>query len=241
MIGCHSLPPGDITAIRTLPDRPRATTVYLLRGWRDLWSEGIDQLAQEMREHHLHAQVFRAAQWTDLVKVLSDRDTESASPLPLVLIGFSYGADDAIQIAQELQKHHLSVDLLITIDPVTPPPVPSNVKLCYNYYQSNGFWDVFPWLRGIPLKSNDSGKLVNIDIRKDRTDLLERNTAHSNIAANPKLQDEIVRRVLDAFGDKLSARRPFDRADPRALLGARPADGAQGAAQDRPRRQLSSP
>ena len=84
----------------------------------------------------------------------------------------------------------MTVDLLVTIDPVTPPPVPPNVRRCYNLFQSNGIWDVFPWLRGIPLRPQrpGAGELKNMDLRRDRPDLLEQDTSHATIAANPKIK-----------------------------------------------------
>src|SRR5579863_2616309 len=150
-VGCHPLPPGELSAVRPISDASREVNVYLLRGWRDLWSEGVDQLAGELRQSGVRAEVFRAVQWRDLAHSIEDRFPRSLHPEPLVLIGFSYGADDAIQVARHLNTTHQSVDLLVTIDPVTPPPVPANVKACYNYFQTNGVWDIFPWLRGVPL------------------------------------------------------------------------------------------
>jgi pimeloyl-ACP methyl ester carboxylesterase len=193
--GCHPLPAGDVAAVNGRVPSRRTGEVFLLRGWRDLYSAGIDDLAAELDRAGVNARVYRDAQWRDLAEALSRRDPSS----PLILIGFSYGADDAIEIARRLQDAGESVNLLITIDPVTPSPVPANVRLCYDYFQTNGVWDIFPWLRGIPLKSDGVVKLINVDIRAQRPDLLEPDTAHSNIAANPKLHREIVRLVLTTW------------------------------------------
>ena len=99
----------------------------------------------------------------------------------------------AIEVSRRL---HQPIDLLIAIDPVTPPIVPGNVRMCYDFYETNGFWDVFPWLRGIALNSDAKSNLVNIDLRKQREDLIESDTAHSNIAGNVKLHREIIKMVL---------------------------------------------
>ncbi len=116
---------------------------------------------------------------------------------PLVLIGFSYGADDVIRISRRLEKLDKTVDLLITIDPVTPPRVPANVRSSVNYYQSNGLADALPWLRGVALTSDDpSTPLVNADLRKTRKDLLQPDTSHATIAGHAKLHAEIVRQVV---------------------------------------------
>jgi pimeloyl-ACP methyl ester carboxylesterase len=158
----------------------------------------MDQLADQVARAGIDTHVYRENQWTALERAI-DRKQRSDSPArPLVLIGFSYGADDVLRIAQDLGRDGIDVDLLITIDPVTPPPVPGNVRRCYNYFQSNGIWDLFPWLRGIPLRTSRPGQLINVDLRRDRRDLLEPNTSHATIAANPKLQREIVARVIEA-------------------------------------------
>lgn len=195
--GCHALAPGDVAVLRPVSNGVREGNVCLIRGWRDLYSEGMDRLAGELRERGVAAEVFREVQWTDLAGALKQQYAINTDHDPLVLIGFSYGADDALWVADELQKRGLAVDLLITIDPVTPPPVPANVVACFNYFETNGPWDAFPWLRGVPLKAVGVGRLVNVDIRRTRRDLLEPDTSHSNIAANPKLHREIVARVLD--------------------------------------------
>jgi pimeloyl-ACP methyl ester carboxylesterase len=197
-VGCHALAPGDVGVLRPVSSGARAGNVCLIRGWRDLYSAGIDRLADDLRERGVAAHVFRDEQWPDLADALKSQYAINTDHDPLILIGFSYGADDALRVADELQKRGLAVDLLVTIDPVTPPAVPANVVTCLNFYETHSFWDVFPWLRGVPLKAVGIGRLVNVDIRRTRRDLLEPNTAHSNIAANPKLRLEIIARVVEA-------------------------------------------
>jgi hypothetical protein len=195
--GCHPLPPGSLDQVRTVSNESRCT-VYLIRGWRDVYSEGIDQLANELEQAHVNAPVFRASQWRELSIAIAHQHRDQARSDPLILLGFSYGADDVLRIAHELKPKDVSVELLVTIDPVTPPTVPANVKQCINYYQPNGVWDIFPWLRGIPLKADSATtRLLNQNLRSDRKDLLAPNTSHATIAANPKLHREIVQRILE--------------------------------------------
>lgn len=197
VVGCHPLPSGSLEAAGSDSHLRCRGNVFLVRGWRDLWSGGIDVLANEIRSEGMNAQVYRDSQWHELVGSITRHDRSNSALRPLVLIGFSYGADDVLRIAERLDRDHIPVDLLITIDPVTPPPVPGNVGVCYNYYQTNGIWDVFPWLRGIPLKASRPGQLMNVDIRRNRPDLLEPNLSHATIAADPKLHREIVARVME--------------------------------------------
>jgi hypothetical protein len=122
-----------------------------------------------------------------------------------------------IRIARQLNARSIPVDLLITIDPVTPPAVPPNVRRCLNYYQSNGVWDIFPWFRGIPLAAAPDGPaIVNQNLRTDRRDLLEPGTSHQTIAANGKLHREIMARVMEAC-----------LADPPLYTSAPPRDNAR--------------
>jgi hypothetical protein len=199
--GCQPLPPGSLSAVQNVGPRGPIDRVYLIRGWRDLWSRGIDELAAKLERRGIEATVFRAEQWRDLSAALRTR-YQAAAHAPLILIGFSYGADDVLRVAEELERSGVAVDLAVTIDPVTPPPVPTNVRRCYNLFQTNGVWDVFPWLRGIPLRQRvvGSGALINVDIRKDRPDLLEPDTSHANIAANAKVHHEIMMQALTVLG-----------------------------------------
>jgi hypothetical protein len=195
MGGCQPLPPGRLNVVAAASAARRVGHVYLLRGWRDLYSQGINRLAGEIKDAGIDAEAFRAAQWRQLAAAIINRNPPHSSE-PLVLVGFSYGADDVLRIAEELLRHGITVDLAITIDPVTPPPVPLNIRACYNFFETNGIWDALPWLRGIPLHSAGAGRVINVDIRRDRPDLLEPDTSHANIAGNPKIHRVMIEKVL---------------------------------------------
>lgn len=195
-VGCHALSLGRIEAVRPVSSTARRGKVYLVRGWRDLYSAGMDRLADELSASGVDANAYRDEQWQDLEAAIAITYRREPTHDPLVLIGFSYGADDVLKMAREFQNDGIVCDAVITIDPVTPPLVPENVRVCYNFFQTNGIWDLFPWLRGVPLQSQVRGNLMNIDLRKDHPELLEPNTAHSTIAANPKVHRAIIDRVL---------------------------------------------
>jgi pimeloyl-ACP methyl ester carboxylesterase len=186
--GCTRLSPGQFT-----PNNP--LKICLIRGYLDWYSTGIDQLTTDLQKDGFNAEAFREEQWGDLADDLANHPQK-----PLILIGFSYGADDVILIARRLNDQHLPVDLLITIDPVTPAGIPANVKQCVNFYEPNGFWDIFPWLRGIPV---NGGENINVRVRPD---LVEPDTSHATIAGNEKIHREI-RDLIPHFLAALRARR----------------------------------
>jgi pimeloyl-ACP methyl ester carboxylesterase len=188
--------PGDLAAVQPYSDRPLAGNAYLLRGFLGIWSTGIDNLGRKIEASGIRAHVYQEDQWRTLCAEIVRKYRGVGDPEPLVLIGHSYGADDALKIAKELQQHRIRVDLIVTLDPVTPPQVPTNVRLCYNIYQSN-LLDGLPFFRGVPLEpaSHQVRNLVNVNLRTHRRDLLLPDTDHFNIEKNPRVHREVVTRV----------------------------------------------
>jgi hypothetical protein len=197
LLGCSAMTPGPMTAVRPVSTAPRAGNVYLLRGWIGIFSTGIDSLGQKVTAAGLHGQVFQEDQWRELAATIAQKYKAVRDPEPLVLVGHSYGADDIVRISRELDAHGIPVDLLVTIDPTTPPRVPKNVRLCYNLYQSN-LLDAMPFLRGIPLEAEPDfrGRLHNVNIRIDRPDLVDGKVDHFNIEKKDTIHRETLRHIL---------------------------------------------
>lgn len=193
--------PGNVNAISPVTDTrtPRVGNVLLLRGWIGIFSTGIDSLGEKVNKAGMHGEVFQTDQWSTLASTIRAKYKELDVHEPIVLVGHSYGADDVIRIARELSKDDIKVDLLVTLDPVTPPRVPVNVKHAYNLYQSNGALDSLPWLRGIPLEKEpgSTGRVDNLNIRTDRTDLLEPGLDHFNIEKKQKIHDDVLARLKE--------------------------------------------
>lgn len=198
LAGCKSMTPGSLDRVQPVSDKPLAGNVYLLRGFIGIWSYGIDHLSTKIDASGIRASVFQEDQWNRLGKQIIRQYRNTPDHEPLVLIGHSYGADDTLRIARMLQEENIKVDLIITLDPVTPPKVPSNVRLCYNIYQSNVL-DSLPFFRGVALEAEDPAakNLVNVNIRTERTDLLEDDTDHFNIEKNARVHEEVVRKLRE--------------------------------------------
>jgi hypothetical protein len=195
--GCSAMTPGPMEAVQPASTAARAGNVYLLRGWIGIFSTGIDNLGIKVNQAGVHGQVFQEDQWRELAATIIEKYKDVKDPEPLILVGHSYGADDIVNIARELNKEHVPVDLLVTIDPTTPPPVPANVRMCYNLYQPN-LLDGMPFLRGIALKADPDfkGKLQNVNIRAERKDLLEGDVNHFNIEKKDKIHQETIKQIL---------------------------------------------
>jgi hypothetical protein len=203
MTGCLGLQlgtmkQGDMGWVSTNTTEPRAGHVYLIRGFIGLFSYGIDRMTEKVAGTGVAANVFQEDQTAVLGATICEKYKSQKNHEPLVLIGHSLGADDAVIISKMLEKEGIPVDLLITVDPTKPPKVPGNVKLCYNYYQPSVF-DGTGILRGIPLELEPGAKttLYNLNIRGERKDLLEWDTNHVNIDKNTKIHAEVVKHVME--------------------------------------------
>jgi hypothetical protein len=156
--------------------------VLLLRGWLAVFSGGLDHLADELRARGINAEVRRHLYWTTAVSEIL-RDRAAGKTGPLILVGHSQGGNDAIEIARALQISNVPVDLVITLAPYLPKPVPANVGRAINYYQGGGW--------GSPLTPDAGfrGKLANFDLAADPS------IFHFNIDKNDRIQAEILREI----------------------------------------------
>lgn len=197
MVGCSSMKGGSVAKVAPITDNERVGSVYLFRGWIGIFSTGIDSLGKQLNEQGLHAQIFQDTQAGALADAMIKKYENVPDHEPIVLIGHSYGADDVIYVTRRLAEHDIHVDLVITLDPVTPGKVPSNASFVYNLYQPSAL-DGLPFLRGIPLTPDGAGpaKLLNVNVRKDRPDLIPGGVDHFNIEKKPEIHREIIAQVM---------------------------------------------
>jgi hypothetical protein len=219
--GC-SIPvvnPGDLAAVRPASSAPRAGNVYLVRGWLGVFSTGIDTLGEKIKDVGLHDEVYQEAQWRDLAAAIVRKYQGVKNPEPLVLVGHSYGADDVIAIAREVEKANVTVDLLITLDATSPPPVPANVRHCYNLYQTN-LLDALPVMRGVALRADPDfkGELDNVDIRATRKDLVDSDLNHFTIEKKDKIHQDAIKQILAVCPPRAQWAAGREQGRPSALL-----------------------
>ena len=145
------------------------TRVYLLRGWFGVFSVGIDKMAEDLRAKGVKAEAIGHLEWkATAAKIASDRAAGARDAL--VLVGHSQGGNNVIDIARDLEKQAVPVDLLVTISPFLQDPVPANVVRAINYYQSPGWGSPLvadPGFKGVLSNINVAGELgilhINID------------------------------------------------------------------------------
>jgi len=175
LTGCMDITgrgPAPLARVVT-PSEPqtysRVGQVYCMRGWLGIFSTGMDTLAEKIdKEVGAPAVSVANEEWYTLREWIVAKHQEGKINEPLVLLGHSYGADDMIRVAKFIQDKGITVDLMILLDPVTPPAIPTNVKRCLVIYKSRPATDWYPAWRGVPTEAEDPKitMLTNIDLRK---------------------------------------------------------------------------
>lgn len=156
--------------------------VILLRGWFGVFSTGLDGVASELKAHGVDAEVAGHLSWqNEVTEILRERAAGRAGPL--ILIGHSQGANNAIDMARALASSHVNVDLLITLSPFMQNRVPGNVVKAINYYQAPG------WGQALEAEPGFHGKLINVNLADDPT------ISHIGIDKSTKIQTEILREI----------------------------------------------
>lgn len=179
---CRSL--SLILLILLLPATAQANRyagdVFLLRGFADVFSRGLDEIGEKLKTEGIEAQVISHRSWeTALRTIIANQEKHGRKPV--VLIGHSLGANAVIQIAEELKKRRIRVNYLVTFAATNPQPVPSNVGKATNFYFATDGW-------GLPLRAGPGfrGQLKNIDFSKSET------VGHFNIDEQERLQRQVI-------------------------------------------------
>lgn len=176
-------------AVKPAEIAPQAD-VYLLRGGLGVFSLGLDALADKMNDEGFTTHVHLHLYWRSVAGSIRNRCVQT----PIVLVGHSYGADDVIKIASQLEMWGITVDLLVTLDPVLPAPIPKNVRHSVNLYCAKGFMGFVPIWRGVPVygeNGNLVGNVENIDVR-NRPDIAEPGVSHGTIDDSPLIHQHIL-------------------------------------------------
>jgi hypothetical protein len=205
LTGCGSNTPGRMEWVQPLTTgTPRVGTVYCIRGWKGVFSWGIDEMAQKLNEQGVHAYVYMPEQYPELAEKMVEEYKKSPNHEPICFIGHSRGVDSSIIISRELEKAGVPVDLIICLDSVDEKVLPANVKLCHNFWMP-GFFYGTNLFRGIPLEQEpgSTGTLYNINLNeKEGEPWHEFGMYHIDMDKRPKLQKHIIELILETCPER---------------------------------------
>ena len=186
---------------RSSAPRHTGTHVYLLRGFMDIFSTGMDDLGVKMNRRGIRASVHNHGEFISLAEEIGARHRQGVRE-NVVIIGHSLGANDAFRMADRLGDFGITVPLIITYDPTAPMTVGRNVSRVVNFYSSTNGWGT-----SIGRGAGFRGSLSNIDL-SGRGDI-----GHTDIDKSPTLHSQSIGYVQSIGG---GSRAASAKAEPKA-------------------------
>ena len=110
--------------------------VYVLNGLFNI-SPGLEELAGKIRRNGIPTTVDSHSRWRALAAE-AIAQYRSGRLRSIAIIGHSMGGAAALDMAAELGRTGIPVDLVAAIDPFQPPTVPANVRRTVNFYVPGG-------------------------------------------------------------------------------------------------------
>ena len=161
--------------------------VYLVRGIGNVFSLGMDSLADKLRTQGIRESVSNHLRWSRLAEKIAAEYKSNKRLAPIVIIGHSLGGNAALRIATKLGKAGVPVRLLVIFDATNATPVSANVSEAINFYYPSGRGDALSPGQGF------KGKILNDDL-KDLPGL-----KHMNMDESATLHSRVVAKVLRIF------------------------------------------
>jgi hypothetical protein len=163
---------------------PRAH-VYLLRGLLNIFSLGMDNLAEKIQRHGIHATVHNHTEW----QTLADNAAaayHAGKEGPIIIVGHSLGADAVMQMSAYLGRKGVPVALAVPFDARGSYATSRNVRRLLNLTHAGyGYMS-----RGAGFQ----GSLSNVDVSRDGS------IDHLNIDKSARLHTQVLAAILEVVG-----------------------------------------
>jgi pimeloyl-ACP methyl ester carboxylesterase len=178
MLALGSMPAAAQSTAGTAQARAH---VYLLRGLMNIFSLGMDSLAEELDKRGVHTTVSNHSEWPSLADQATS-NYKAGKEDPIILIGHSLGADAVMQMAAYLNRKKIPVALVVPFDGTASFSTPANVGRLVNLTQRK-----YAYMRPGP---GFHGSLANVDVSSDPS------IDHINIDKSPRLHTRAISEVL---------------------------------------------
>lgn len=177
-----------------LKSKPKLKTgqVYLIRGFANIFSTGLDTLGKQLAADGVKAEVLSLPNTDLFARKIAEKYRASKDARPIVLVGHSLGADMTFALARALEPMKIPVALIISFDPTGKGPVSGNVKKALNFYTGGENL----WSPVTPMPSF-KGDLANINLRQGDTAI--KGIGHFNIDKNPGLHERTIKEIKTAL------------------------------------------
>jgi hypothetical protein len=158
--------------------RSSAPQVYLMRGFLNVFSYGMDSLAAELRGVGISATVGSYSEWQSAAREIA-ANYKAGRRGPIVLVGHSFGADAVMDMGQYLGE------LIVPFDGTYPHAASANVAHVLNIYRSAD--------AKITRGPGFRGEITNYPVGDD-------GVGHTNIDKVPRLHSMVINKIRGTRG-----------------------------------------
>jgi pimeloyl-ACP methyl ester carboxylesterase len=161
--------------------------VYLFRGLANIFSLGMDELADKLSAKGIRESVINHSVWPKLADEIIVEYKSNKRLAPIVIVGHSLGGNAALLMAAKLGEAKVPVRLLVIFDATNARPVTANVREAINFYVPGRNTSRY----GNSLKPGPGfkGRIQNEDLKAFPT------LTHMNVDESAALHERVVKKV----------------------------------------------
>jgi hypothetical protein len=168
--------------------------VFLMRGFANVFSLGMDQIGARLQRAGVNATVENYIAWDAIVNQ-AYAEYKSGQVQNIIIVGHSSGATAVTAVAARLGELGVPVKLAIALDPTTRNFAAGHVERYLNFYAPGGMGTLVD-------KGRDfTGNLQNISLGGMA------GVGHFNIDKDQGVQDRVIKEIMAAA--RGPAARPF--------------------------------
>jgi len=162
-----------------------AAHVYLFRGLMNIFSLGMDDLAQKIEHAGIATSVLNHSEWREVADEIAAK-YKAGNHGPIILIGHSLGADAVMLMGEYLGTKGVPVALVVPFDGTRSLSASANMARVMNITQR----DYAYMSRGYGFH----GELANVDVSRDES------IGHISIDKSPRLHAMVVNKIVSVVG-----------------------------------------
>jgi len=179
------VPPPRAAAPAAKPLGTGAAHVYLLRGLMNIFSLGMDDLAQKIQQAGVSASLHNHSEWREIADEIAAK-YKAGNHGPIILIGHSLGADAVMLMGEYLGTKGVPVALVVPFDGTRSLNASANMARVMNITQR----DYAYMRRGYGFH----GELANVDVSRDES------IGHISIDKSARLHAMVVNKIVSVVG-----------------------------------------
>ena len=181
----YAAPPAHAGAPAAKPLGTGPAHVYLFRGLMNIFSLGMDDLAQKIEHAGIAASVLNHSEWREVADEIAAK-YKAGNHGPIVLIGHSLGADAVMLMGEYLGTKGVPIALVVPFDGTRSLTASGNIARVMNITQR----DYAYMRRGYGFR----GELANVDVSNDES------IGHISIDKSARLHAMVVNKIVSVVG-----------------------------------------